>query len=373
LRYMNKKIVWGVVALIIIILAVLFVGKNNTKDLSKISEIKIGSILIETGDGAATGEASKNGINLAVKEINEAGGILGKKVVIISEDDQGDPAKTVGAFRKLTETNKVDFIIGPTWSKNGLAIKDLVTNQIVISPSLGKADFNEASNFIFNTYPHDYIMSEQLADDVFNKGYRNVAILGANDVWVKEQTMAFKGRFEKLGGTVSFVFEPQTDQRDLRTDLLKIKDKKIDAIVVTSDGYGITSIYGRQMQELGIKYPVYGVNLDATVIANCLGACDGWIYLNALTPSKDFEAKYKKEYNREVEVSADSAYDAVMLIAKAITETESIDTNVIQKYLNDIKEYDGVSGKLTSDGKGAFIRDFATMGIKDSKCSGPLS
>lgn len=356
-----------VVGIIIVVIVVLSINKTKSQDLSKISEIKIGSILIQTGDGASWGEASQNGINLAIKEINANGGILGKKVVAVHEDDQGDPAKTVGAFRKLTNTDNIDFIIGPSWTKNGLAIKDLIDDEIVISPSLGNAQFNETSEFIFNTYPHDYILSEKLADEVFAKGFKNVAILGANDVWVKEQTESFKQKFEKNGGTVSFVFEPQTDQRDLRTDLLKIKDKNIDAIVITSDGYGITSLYGRQMQELGIKQPVYGITLDSTVIANCLGACDGWIYLSALTPTSDFEAKYKKEYNREIEVGADSAYDAMMLIAKGISETKSIDPNVVQKYLNKLDMYEGASGVLTSDGKGAFTKEFATMGIKDSK------
>lgn len=364
---MNKKIIIGIVVVVVIILGV-WISKKNSNDLSKVNEIKIGSILIESGDGASWGEAARNGMDLAIKEINDQGGLLGKKVVAIHEDDAGDPAKTVSAFRKLTQTDGVKFIVGPSWAKNGEAIKDLVTNQIVISPSLGKANFNETSKYIFNTWPHDYVLSEKLAEDVYAKGLKNVAILGANDVWVKEQTMAFKTKFETLGGTVSFVFEPTTDQRDARTDLLKLKEiKGLQAIIVTSDGYGITSIFGKEMRDLGIKNPVYAITLDNTVIKNCEGACDGWEYLTALTPKADFATKYKATYNREVEVGADSAYDAVMLIAKGINESKSIDTDIIQKYLNGIKTYDGQSGILTSDGKGAFLKNYKTMVIKLGK------
>jgi branched-chain amino acid transport system substrate-binding protein len=361
---MNKKIIIGIVIIILIVLGV-WVSNKNQNNLSAINEIKIGSILIESGDGASWGEAARNGMDLAIKEINDQGGILGKKVVAIHEDDAGDPAKTVGAFRKLTQTDGVKFIVGPSWSKNGDPIKDLITNEIVISPSLGNANFNETSKFIFNTWPHDYILSAKLADYVLAKGVKNVAILGANEVWCKAQTMAFKERFEKLGGVVSFVYEPTTDQRDVRTDLLKLKQiKDLQAIVVTSDGYGLTSVYGKQMRDLGIKMPTYSITLDNTVIKNCEGTCNGWEFLTALTPKADFSAKYKSIYNREVEIGSDSAYDAVMLIAKGIKETKSLDTNVVQKYLNNIKTYDGQSGILNSDGKGAFTKDFKTMIIK---------
>lgn len=364
---MNKKIIIGIAAFVVIMLGV-WISQKKSNDLSKVNEIKIGSILIESGDGASWGEAARNGMDLAIKEINDQGGLLGKKVVAIHEDDAGDPAKTVSAFRKLTQTDGVKFIVGPSWSKNGEVVKDLVTNEIVISPSLGKASFNETSKYIFNTYPHDYILSEKLAEDVFAKGIKNVAILGANDVWVKEQTMAFKARFEKIGGVVSFVYEPTTDQRDVRTDLLKLKEiKDLQSIIVTSDGYGITSIFGKQMRDLGIKKPVYAITLDNTVIKNCEGSCDGWEFLSPLTTKADFVNKYKVAYNREIEVGSDSAYDAVMLIAKGIRETKSLDTGAIQKYLNGIKTYDGQSGILTSDGKGAFTKDYSTMIIKDGK------
>jgi branched-chain amino acid transport system substrate-binding protein len=165
---MNKKIIIGIVVIIVIILGV-WISNSKSSDLSKINEIKIGSILIESGDGASWGEAARNGMDLAIKEINDQGGVLGKKFVAIHEDDAGDPAKTVSAFRKLTQTDGAKFIIGPSWSKNGDAIKDLITNEIVISPSLGNANFNEASKYMFNTWPHDYILSAKLADYVFAK------------------------------------------------------------------------------------------------------------------------------------------------------------------------------------------------------------
>jgi len=364
-----KKNIWKLIIIAFVaIIIVIFIGRQKINNISINNEpIKIGSISILTGDGASWGEAAVNGIEMAIGEINATGGILERKLVHISEDDAGDPAKAVSAFRKLTTINRVDYIVGPTWSKQGLAIMDLVNDEIIISPSLGKAEFNESSDYVFNTWMHDYILSEELAHYVYEKGYRNIAILGANDVWVKEQTNAVRETFTELGGTISYVYEPTTDIRDLRTALLKMKNKNIDAIVVTTDGYGITALYGKQMAELGIEKSVYAITLDETVIGNCMGTCDGWEYVTALTPSDEFIKRYKNKYNRNVEIGADTAYDAVMMIAEAMEKTKSTDTEKIQKYLNNIEIYRGQSGNLVSDGKGAFTKDYKTFTIEGGK------
>jgi branched-chain amino acid transport system substrate-binding protein len=360
----NKKTT--IVAILITIL--LIIGIVNVKSGNDQKIIKIGAVLIMSGDGASLGEATVNGMNLAIKDINNQGGLLGKKLEAVVEDDQGDPAKTVTAFRKLTDAEGIKFIIGPTWTKNGLAIKDLVKDTVVISPTLGVAAFNEASPYIFNTYTHDYILSEKLAEMMIKDGHKNIAILGAQDPWVKDQTITIKNKIEQLGGHAIFINEPLVSSTDVRTDLLKLKNTPgVDAIAITSDGYSITSVYGRQMREIGIKLPVYGVTMDKQTISTCEGSCDGWIYLSGLTPNKDFEERYKKEYGIEIEGGADTAYDSVMLIAQGIKNTNGLDTTKIQEYIHTITEYKGQSGDLKSDGKGGFTKEFALMGIKDNK------
>ncbi|MCA9352554.1 ABC transporter substrate-binding protein [Patescibacteria group bacterium] len=350
----------GVIILIILCITNIIRNTETNKD-----QIVFGSILIQTGEGASWGEASLNGVDLAIQDINQHGGLLGKQVKVIHEDDQGDPKKTVSAFRKLTEINGVDFIIGPTWSNVGLSIIDLIDNEVVVSPSLGKAEFNESSDYVFNTWMHDYILSENVAEYVYNKGYRKIVILGANDVWVNEQTSAVESKFRELGGEISYQFEPTPDRIDMRTELIKIRNMNADAIVITSDGYDITSRYGRQLSELDIVLPVFGITFDENVLQNCASACDGWVYLSGLTPLKDFELRYKDVYNRSIEVGADSAYDAVMMIAEAINETGSTEPEKIKDYLNDIREYNGVSGRLVSDGKGGFTKGYKIFKVEN--------
>ncbi len=367
---MNKKILWGVIAIVIIVLIVVFSSGKNSDSPSGAGDIKIGSILILSGDGAAWGEASRNGIDMAVEEINSAGGIDGRRVSVVHEDDSATPQKSISAYNKLVNTDGAKYIIGTNWSITGLPLVKLANQDkvVIISPSLGVKDFNEGGKYLFNTWPHDFILSRNLADYAYNKGARKVALLGANEVWVKDQDLNFTQRFSELGGTIGFTYEPLTTETDVRSSLLKIKnDKSIDSIILTTDGYGLTSIIAKQLKQLSINLPVYALTIDQKNLDNCLGTCDGMTLLTFLTPTKTFADAYMKKFNREVEIGADSAYDAVMMIAKAIKETKSADPDKVADYLATIKTYSGASGNLVSDGKRAFTKPFLVNKVVNGK------
>ena len=350
-----------VIVFLIAAIAIFSIAKLNTEDQT----IRMGSILILSGGGSAWGEAARNGIDLAVKDINGAGGVLGKKIIVIYEDDQANPTNTVTAFKKLTEVQNIDFIIGPTWTKQGLAIKDLVDDEVVISPSLGGLKFNENNKYIFNSRQHDYILSQNLANYVFKKGYRTVAILSVNDEYNKEQADEFKKVFEKLGGEVKFVLDPMIDQRDVRSDLIKVKnDNGVDALIAMTGGTVLTSIFAIQIKELGLEQPVFSVTIDQTRIDESRGACNGWKYLSSFTPNKKFSQRYLTIYGTKVHIGSDSAYDAVVMLANAMNETNSINPKLVQEYLNGLKKFSGVSGTLISDGQGGFTKNYKVLEVR---------
>lgn len=353
--------------LTIVMIAILIISGCATPNDSKNKEsIKIGGILSLTGAAASWGQAAKNGANMAVEDINLKGGILGKNIEIVYEDDQSNTVQTVNSFQKLTEIDNIKIIIGPSWTKFGLAIKDLVDDEVVISPSLGGADFNKDNKYIFNTRQHDYILSRSLAEYVYGKGYRTVAILSVNDPYNIEQADEFKKSFENLGGNVKFVFEPVIEQKDVRSDLLKVKnDKDIDVLIATTGATPLTSIFAIQIKELDIKLPVYSVTIDQSRIDESKGAIDGWEYLSSFTPTTDFSERYSQNFNKSVQISSDSAYDAVMMISEAMEKTESTDPELIQKYLSEIKSYSGVSGELVADGEGGFTKNYVVFQVKE--------
>lgn len=357
-----------IIGLIVIVVLGWYLFKKDSQSTNK-ETIKVGGILILSGEGASWGEAARNGINMAIEEVNSNGGVDGKNIEVVYEDDGSDPQKGISAFNKLTTSDGVKFIIGPNWSNVGLALTDLIKSKkvVTISPSLGLAKFNEENQYAFNTWPHDYILSEHLAEYVYAQGHRKVALIGAQDIWVKDQTKAFSDKFKSLGGTVELTYEPQVDIKDIRTELSKIKsNKNIDAVVLTTDGYSLTNIAAKQIREFGINLPLFNITVDNKILADCAGFCEGMVFPTFLTPSKQFETKYKARYNREVELGADSGYDALMLLVQAFKKVGYTDTDKVQQYLHTVTEYKGVSGDLISDGKGAFTKDYLIKKVVNS-------
>jgi branched-chain amino acid transport system substrate-binding protein len=322
--------------------------------------IKIGAIFILSGEGSSWGVASKNGLELAVQDINKSGGILGRNIEVAYQDDQGDPKRTISAFKQLTEVENVDFIIGPTWSNLGLPLVKLAerTQTVIISPTLGVADFNEGSKYLFNTWPHDYLLSEKLAEHVFAKGFRSVALVGAEQVWVKEQTQAFKAKFQTLGGEIAYLTEPLPGTTDVRSDALKIiKNPKIDAMVSTTDGIIIGSLVAKSLKESNFKIPTFSITLDQTAIDASQGGFEGLEFLTCLTPTEDFQSRYETTYKTTIDIGADSAYDALMLLKQAIQVAGTLDSSIVAQRLAEIQSFEGASGVLTSDGKRGFTKD----------------
>jgi branched-chain amino acid transport system substrate-binding protein len=352
--------VWWSVHILVAIAAVVEADVSYADDGAK--PFTIGSILILSGEGAATGTASQRGIDMAIETINARGGVLGRQWTVAHQDDQGDPKRTISAFRELTEVQKVRFIIGPTWSHVAIPIIPMAkrTRTLMISPSLGVASFNEAHEYLFNTWPHDSLLSRKLAEYVFDRGHRDIALIGAEHIWVKEQTEAFSSRFEELGGRIVYLAEPLPGTSDLRLQAARIKHiKKVDALVSTTDGVIIGSLLAKALKELGVALPIYSITLDQQAIDAAQGGFEGMEFLTFLTPTGEFEKSYQQRYGTPVDIGADSAYDAVMLLADAVARAGSDDPDAVAQALASVKQYQGASGVLHADGKRGFEKPYA--------------
>ena len=329
--------------------------------------ILIGSILILTGEGASWGTAARNGIDMALESVNQSGGLLGRKIVVDHQDDQGDPKKSIAAFRYLTEVKGVRIIIGTTWSTLGLPLADMAARRkvLMISPSLGMAKFNESSPFLFNTWPHDFVLAEKLADYIYARGRRRAALIGAEDVWVKEQTAAFKKRFESLGGSIALLTEPLPGTTDVKSEALKIKERPgVDAVVSTTDGVVVGSLVAKALKDLDVRLPIYSITVDQAAIDAAQGGFEGLEFLTFLTPRPEFKKSYEERFKTQIDIGADSAYDAVMMLAQAVRAAGSTDAARLAAQLSRVKEYDGVSGRLISDGRRGFTKDFAVKRVR---------
>ncbi len=340
------------ILILIIIVATIVLGFKFTKNPKQTGgkTIQIGAVLNLTGTFADQGENSQRGMQIAIEEINNKGGVLDSKIKAVYQDNLGDnPSGAISAVHNLNIQN-IRLIIGPnlTPSANVLAPLAEKENIVLIAPSVGSEKFVELSSRTFNIFPPSKFDSFALAEYLYSdKGFRKIAIFGSQQEWEMGQALFVKQRFEELGGQVTSVQLPTVDNLDLRLESLKIKDGNPDAIVFTN--YGETAVAARRLRELKVQAPFFSLPLFEEKITAAAGALEGTIFVSTDTMNEEFNAKFESKYKKAPGFPASQAYDAVYLMAKAINDSQSTDPKVIAEALSKIKEFKGASGDFTFD------------------------
>jgi branched-chain amino acid transport system substrate-binding protein len=361
-----KKIIYIVIALVVLVGGYLMLGKKSA--VEETGPIKIGAILNLTGTFANQGENSQKGIKMAIEEINANGGVLSRKLETNIQDNLGDsPSGAISAMHSLSAQN-IRLIIGPNLTPSANVIAPLTEkeNVVMIAPSVGSEKFAELSPRTFNVFPPNKFDSYSLAEYLYNeKGFRKIAIFGSQQEWEHDQAMFVQKRFEELGGKVTSVQLPTVDNQDLRSESLKIKNENPEAVVFTN--YGETGIAAKRLKELKVSVPFYSVLLFEPKIAEASGALEGAVFVSTDTNDDNFTSKFKTKYGVAPGFPASQAYDAVYLIAKAITDSKSSDPASVTKALSKITKFSGASGEFTFDRDGNAHKKANFYVVKNSK------
>lgn len=364
---MNKKVLWSVVVVVIIIIVAAVSMNKKAAQVTDTGDIKIGAILNLTGTFADQGENSRNGIILATEEINKAGGVMGRQITINFQDNQGDnPQGALTALNSLT-AQSIRLIIGPNLTPSGNVVSPVLekADAVMIAPSVGSEKFAEQSPRAFNVFPPNKFDSIALADYIYKKGIKKIAIFGSQQEWESDQANFVKKEFEKIGGTVTSMQLPTVDNKDLKTEASKIKSSNPDAIVFTN--YGETAVAARRLKSIGVNVPFFSVLLYDPQVADAQGALEGTIFVTTDTTNNAFNAKYKARFNKDQGITTMQAYDALNLMALAIKNAGSTDTKAVTKALSDIKIYDGASGNLSFDPDGNAHKPERFYQVKNNK------
>jgi len=321
--------------------------------------IKIGGIYPLSGGVAVYGVEARNGVQLAVEEINAAGGINGKQVELITEDDEGNPEKTVNAYKKLTAKDGVKVIIGSLTSGCTQAITSLAQAQkvLVVAPAATMASITDAGNFVFRVCfidPFQGTVGAKFASA--NLGSKKAAILYdvGNDysVGLFEN---FKIGFEASGGTVVAAESYNTGDKDFNAQLTKIKNAAPD-VVYLPDYYSTVALIAKQLRAQGITAPIVGADGWGGIVDNAgdevLNGYYSDHYAADSTDAKviDFVAKYKAKFGATPTAFAALGYDAMYVIKDAMVSAKSSDSAKVQAALEKTSgAY--VTGNLTFDEK----------------------
>ncbi|MBQ7158858.1 MAG: ABC transporter substrate-binding protein [Treponema sp.] len=321
--------------------------------------IKIGSIGPLSGAVAVYGVECKNGIDLAVEEINAAGGVKGQLLEVVAEDDEGNPEKSVSAYKKLVTKDQVKYIIGSLTSGCTQAITQSAQAQkiVQIAPAATAPAITDAGNYIFRACfidPFQGTVGGKFAAD--NLGANSAAILYdiGNDYSVGLKENFFK-EFERLGGRVIAQESYNTGDKDFNAQITKIKNVNPDVIYLP-DYYGTVALIAKQLRAQGIVKPIVGADGWDGLTENAGEEVLNGYYSNHYATDSDspavqqFVAAFEKKYSKKPNAFAALGYDSVYLLKDALVKAGTNDSAAVRDAL-EATDGDYVTGHLTFDEK----------------------
>jgi branched-chain amino acid transport system substrate-binding protein len=343
---------------------------------TKQQTIKIGAVLPLTGDAAKYGQAAKKGIELALRDINDRGGINGVKVSVVYEDSQGTPKGAVSALQKLITTDKVPAVIGDLLSSNTLAMAPIANRSkvVVLSPTSSAPKITEAGDYIFRNCASDTFEGTVMAEFVYDKlKITRVAIIYINNDYGVGIRDVFKKTFSAKGGTIVAEEAFPQGATDFRNQIAKVKATKPQAVYIV--GYRELGQLLKQAAELGIKSQFLSTVMfeDPEILKVAGKAAEGVIYsARAYDPDgKDehiqkFVKAFRAKYGEIPDIFAALSYDAMKILGLAM-ERGGFTGDGIKKALYAIKHYPGVAGEVTFDHNGDVIQPATLKMVKDGK------
>lgn len=332
-------------------------GGNNATDANV---IKIGEVGSMTGPEATFGISTHNGIFLALDQINAAGGVNGKKLEVISVDNQGKPEEAATGATKLITQNNVVAILGEVASSRSMAMAPIAQQYKVpmISPSSTNPKVTLMGDYIFRVCfidPFQGTVMARFAKETLH--FKNIAILRdvKNDYSVGLADF-FKKTFTSSGGTIVLDQSYSAGDIDFKSQLTAIKAKKPEAIFIPGY-YTDVGLIARQAKELNVKVPLLGGDgWDSPKLYEIGGAAVNNSYFSNHYSAEDknpvvqeFIKKFKAKYGVVPDGLAAMGYDAMNVLADALKKAKSISTTDLRNAIAATKNFQAVTGVITLD------------------------
>ena len=357
---MNKKIIYSIVGIIVLVLVVsVLVGQTKTKEV-----VKLGVILPLTGNVAKTGVDAQIGIEIAKADLNS-------KIELIFEDDQFTPKESVTIFNKLASMDEVVAVIGPL---NGSSIESVRTlaiqNKLPLFTPYGAG--NDMGDYVYKNSVEGASEVMVMAKKASELGYKKLAIIYLQNDFGMKYLNSFRVEVPANGGVVVAEEPAPFGTSDFRTALTKIKAAKPDALYIVNTNTSLAEI-AKQANELGLKVPLLSqYSTESSSIVQIAGSSvEGMIYTfpiddRSLTRKQEnFIAEFEKRTGKRPEITAYNTYDIYTVLARAVDKCGT-NRECVNDYLSDIKDFEGVGGKFSiQDGK--LVRDFYFKTIKDGE------
>ncbi|HLD12441.1 MAG TPA: ABC transporter substrate-binding protein [Candidatus Nanoarchaeia archaeon] len=337
--------------------------------------VTLGYITPLTGEVANYGESSRGGAEIALAEINAAGGIDGMPLQLIFEDGECKAQSATTAAQKLINVDQVKIITGTVCSAETLAVAPLAeeNNIVLVSVASSNPSITQSGDYIFRVWPSDAGQGKKMAEYALAQGYKNVAVMNQLSDYNVALAETFITNFEAGGGTITNQEAYPAETKDFRAQITKIKGKQPDAVYFVP--YAEGGLVAKQLRELGITVPLLSAETFATpeILKDAGNAAEGVVYATPAYDDKSEKAqavmkKYIELYGKEPSfgVITMHAYDAVHLLA-GIMQDCGTDATCVKDALYNVKDYDGAAGRLTIDSNGDALKDFQLMVVNDGQ------
>ena len=379
------KKLWTVLGVLAIAMSVALTGcgGEKAKPAAQTNEIKIGGNVEMTGGVANYGNQALSGMKLAFKQVNESGGVLGKKINLILADNKSEPAEAANATTKLITQDKVSIVMGPIVSSNVLAtVKIAEDNKVVVMTPTGTnekitVDNGKVRPFAFRACFIDPFQGRVMANYATKslKAKTAVIYIDSSSDYSKGVAAAFEETFVKNGGKVAGKEAFLQKDQDFKATLTKIKAMNADIVFIPAYYEEVGKIV-KQARELGINQPLLGTDgWDNPKVVEIAGAAalNNTFFSNHYSSQdsdpnvKKFIDAYKAEYKEEPSSMAALGYDAAMIVIDAIKRANTTDAAKVKEAMEQTKNLQVSTGIVTMDSNHNPIKSAVVIEMKDGK------
>jgi len=324
--------------------------------------IKLGQIIPMTGEAAESGKYHKQGAEIAVDKINASGGIKGRPIQIVLEDDQTTNPGGVAALQKLLEDKDIPMILSSIRSTQVQAMLPTI-NEAKIPVAIGGTNYgltHSGSQWVFRFRPHDGMSAKVIAKFLVEElKLKKVAIIHASDAFGNGGRDMLTPAVKALGGEVVLDQAYNNQDKDY-TGVVQALKKSGATGLGTYMTFGTDlGVLARQVKQLGAQVTwvgspsITGVdsrNLAGDSLYGTYGVTD--FHVDASPTSKEFTRAYKAKFGQEPDLYASWCYDAVMVFAEAMKKSADLKPDNLRKAILSVQKFPGAEGEYNFDENG---------------------
>jgi branched-chain amino acid transport system substrate-binding protein len=328
--------------------------------------VRLGAIVSRSGAAAVYGERVTHGFDLAVDEIDRAGGVRGRPIALLYRDDATNAEVGMSVVRELVERERVPVVLGAVSSPVTLRIASFCDSEhvLLLSPSASAPQISQAGEYVFRTYPSDDLEGASMAEFARDLGLDRVAVLAVDTDYGRSLAGVFEKRFTEAGGTIVGTYPfAEGDAAALRAVVTAIGAAEPRGLYLPAYVADVATAL-RLLRDAGVHPIVLGTSAITDDLPRLAGAAAENVVVPrpAFDPDGDnpqaraFAAAYLARYGDPPDVYAAHAYDTMKVLAEAAERAGSWHPEELRRALLHIDNFEGTTGRMAFDPNGDVVQ-----------------